>query len=619
MIMFSSLTNRIFFASAALAILCIGVAIYVVNERVTTAAETELRLDLEQTSAVVDGERESLSEKFTILAGFVDESWSNLKAAVATDDPPTVEPVAADYQRQAKADLLLVTDRTGRVLANLAPNAHPDGGFAALASVRQALAGRKGAMFWLRPDSVAEVVSVPITVGAEPPEIVGSFSLGFLLNDDLARNFKKVTGSEIAFAAGGRVVASTLPASARGALASLLGRAGASRISVGGDEYAALLRPLAPPGARAVTPRADGGDTTGTATPCVIILRSRTKRLRFLLPIRNALVATGIFAVLLATVLSYAIARTITRPLAVITAAMREMAATGDLTRKIALRSGRWEDEDARLLARTFNTLADSVTRFQREAADRERLSALGRISTVVAHEVRNPLMIIKASLQPLTRGTVSPQVREAAEDIGEEVARLNRLVNEVLDFARPLRFDFTPTDVNRVCEESAAAAGADRDGAPVETDLDPSLPPIMCDGERLRSALVNILVNARHAVAARTSQHVPVASGPARGNTATAEGLAQAGARVELHTSLTPGGRLAIVVRDSGIGIAPADLPRVFEPYFTTKRTGTGLGLAIARNIVQGLGGTIGITSRPGAGTEIRIELPVGDRGPTS
>ena len=101
---------------------------------------------------------------------------------------------------------------------------------------------------------------------------------------------------------------------------------------------------------------------------------------------------------LLATLLSFAVARTITRPLAAITDVMREVAATGDLTRKIALRHGnRWDDEDARLLATTFNTLTDSIARFQREMSQKERLSSLGRLSTVIAHEVRNPLMIIKA------------------------------------------------------------------------------------------------------------------------------------------------------------------------------------------------------------------------------
>jgi signal transduction histidine kinase len=70
-------------------------------------------------------------------------------------------------------------------------------------------------------------------------------------------------------------------------------------------------------------------------------------------------------------------------------------------------------------------------------------------------------------------------------------------------------------------------------------------------------------------------------------------------------------GDRVSILIRDSGPGIAPEDLPRVFDPYFTTRRTGTGLGLAISRNIVEGLGGTIAVSSQVGRGTEVRIELP--------
>ena len=103
---------------------------------------------------------------------------------------------------------------------------------------------------------------------------------------------------------------------------------------------------------------------------------------------------------------------------------MREVAATGDLTRKIALRHGhRWDDEDARLLATTFNTLTDSIARFQREMSQKERLSSLGRLSTVIAHEVRNPLMIIKAALHALRQPDVSPAaLREAVADIDEEV-----------------------------------------------------------------------------------------------------------------------------------------------------------------------------------------------------
>ena len=111
-----------------------------------------------------------------------------------------------------------------------------------------------------------------------------------------------------------------------------------------------------------------------------------------------------------------------------------------------------------------------------------------------------------------------------------------------------------------------------------------------MTDGERLRLALVNVLANARQAAATK---------GSGRGHP------------VELSTSSLDAHRVAIVVRDHGPGIRSEDLPRVFDLYFTTKRSGSGLGLAIARNIVEGLGGTIAATSRLNDGTEIRIELP--------
>ena len=622
MAVLSSLTNRVFLASAALAILCIGVAIYVVNVRVTGSAEAELQRALEQTGAVVDQQRATASDLFAVLARFVDQV-PVLKAAIYTDDPPTVQPIAADYQRQVGADFLLVTDRAGRVLANLARRGTPEPEFASLPTVGQALAGRESETFWVRPDAIVQVVSVPIT---GPPDILGSFSLGFVLDDDLAIRVKKQTGSEIAFASGGRVVASTLPPSERSALVPLVGRTGVSRIWVGSDEYLALSRPLAAPrrtslfGGAGRTPTVPDSQMQADSLPVALILRSRTERLRFLSPIQTTLEATGLVAVLLAIAVSYAIARTIARPLAAITATMREMTATGDLTRKIDWQGGRWEDEDAALLARTFNTLTESVTRFQREATERERLSALGRLSTVVAHEVRNPLMIIRASLRPLLRGSpAQAEMREAAQDINEEVTRLNRVVNEVLDFARPLRFEFAPTDVSRLCEESAAAASADHTGPPVHVDLDPSVGIVTTDAERLRSALVNILVNARHAVAARSSNQAadPVSaaagiSGQPSAHVVPCVVQERSDHDVVLRTSSLPGGRFAIVVRDRGVGIEPAALARMFEPYFTTKRAGTGLGLAISRNIVQGLGGTITVASEPGQGTEIRLELPV-------
>ena len=325
--------------------------------------------------------------------------------------------------------------------------------------------------------------------------------------------------------------------------------------------------------------------------PVALILRSRTEQLAGLQAIHAGLVVTAIVAVILATLLSFAVARTITRPLAAITDVMREVARTGDLTRKIALfQSHRWDDEDARLLATTFNTLTDSIARFQREMSQKERLSSLGGLSTVIAHEIRNPLMIIKASLHALRQADVDAvTLREAVADIDDEVMRLNRIVNEVLDFARPIRFELAPTDLNALCSESAAAAEASGPGARIHLALERSLAPVTTDAERLRIALVNMLVNARHAVAGRELALAASTGTVHPVHTRRKPFLAGGAAGDAAHRSARrPASRSSSRIAASGID--PAICEHVFDPYFTTKRGGTGLGLPIAKNIVEGL-----------------------------
>ena len=240
--------------------------------------------------------------------------------------------------------------------------------------------------------------------------------------------------------------------------------------------------------------------------PAALVLQSRTERLGFLRTVYAALALAAAAAVVLAVGLSYAVARTITRPLGAITATMREVAATGDLTRKIPLRApSAWQDEDARLLATTFNTLTDSVARFQREAAQKERLLSLGRLSTVIAHEVRNPLMIIKAALRTLRPEAPAHDIRESVKDIDEEVDRLNRIVHDVLDFAKPPSMLREQADLVRLCQDAASAATV---GGGPAIDLEVPETPLVAstDPERLRTALINVLSNARQAVDAYDS-----------------------------------------------------------------------------------------------------------------
>lgn len=574
----SSLRSRIFLGSALLAVLCIGVAIFLVNGRVTDEIERTLEREIVTTAAQVDQLRAERAQTFTLMARFIAD-LPKLKAAIETDDPPTVQDTAGGYQQQLDASLVLVTNRRGAVLyvAGGSPRA------AAIAAqqpaIRDALAGRTSISLLPQPQGILQIVTVPVSLERPRHEVLGTLSAGFMLDDALAAQLKSITGSDIAFGMAGQILAGTVARTHYDALARRLGTSGPSHVVLGNEEYVALPRPLA--AANVVQPDAAG--------PTVLMLRSRTEQLRSLQAIHAGLVATGIGAVLLAVVVSFAVARTIARPLAAITDVMREVATTGDLTRKIALaHRNRWDDDDARLLATTFNTLTDSIGRIQREMAHKERLTALGRLSTVIAHEIRNPLMIIKASLHGLRRADVDgARLREAVQDIDEEVARLNRIVNEVLDFARPISFERSLVDLNALCRAAAAAAQASGPGAAIELALDPAVPSVQTDGERLRIALVNMLVNARHALNG-ASDPPPV-----------------------MFASERAGDRVMLTIADRGTGIDAAALPQVFDPYFTTKRGGTGLGLPIAKNIIEGLGGTISVSSSAGSGTRVRIELP--------
>ncbi len=565
---FASLRSRVFAATAVVAVLPVAAALLFVTRRVAQQAEAELTRGLVEAARLVEQYHRTRIETATERASLVAD-LPKLKAAVATGDPPTVEQVASDYRQSVRSDVFVVTDRDGRTLAALGAAAFP-----------VAPGGRPGA-FRVERGRLLETVAVPILLGEQAPEVLGHLTLAFALDDAFAVRLSALTGSQVVIAQEGRVFASTLPRALDAAFADR----GPERDSIGlaGEDHAAARTALGPePGA-----------------PYVLVLRSRAEALQPLRTLRNALGVAALGAVAVSVLLSWAVARTVTRPLAALTDAMKEIAATGDLARRIG--PGRaWDDEDARLVARSFGTLTDSIARFQREASLRERLSALGRLSTVIAHEVRNPLMIIKGSLRTLRReGALPGEVRETAADIDSQVARLDRVVGDVLDFARPLRVEAVPVDPSALARDAAAAALEGAVGVTARFNLDPRAASVVTDAERLRAALVNLVANARDSLESRSR------SGQ------------EAAAAVEVGTERLDSGRIRFWVEDQGGGIAPADLPHVFEPYFTTKRTGTGLGLAIARKTVEALGGTIKLESRPGSGARVEIELPA--TAPTS
>src|SRR5262245_57555636 len=215
-----SITNRIFLASTLLAMLSIGAAVYFVSARMTTQTEIELQGDLNEAATLVDDQRRTQFDNFARTARLIAD-LPKLKAVAELGDRPTLAPIAEDYLQQAGADLFMVTDRHGAQLALVGESAahpvQPGAADVALASTE-----KNTLAFWIHPTGLLEVVSVPITIGLDRPDVLGTLSVGYLLDDRRAAQFKSLTGAEIAFAMDGIVRASTFGAGSSEALTPLL-------------------------------------------------------------------------------------------------------------------------------------------------------------------------------------------------------------------------------------------------------------------------------------------------------------------------------------------------------------------------------------------------------------
>jgi uncharacterized membrane-anchored protein YhcB (DUF1043 family) len=264
----SSLTNRIFFATALLAVLSIGTAVYMVNRAVTRQAEDELQRGIDEAAGLVEEYRTLLFQTFERDARLIAD-LPKLKAAVDTHDPATLNPIVSDYQKQlVDADLFAIADDRGEILSKISTTDVPDDALASAKNLRGAPAGSRSA-FWPEAHGILLIKSVPIRVDTPgSSDILGTLILGANLDDKQAERFKTLTNSEVAFGAQGVIRAATLPRSTWAALATMLEKGRVStRIVLDGEDYLAYASPLA------------AGEQ---GQPMAIVLRSRTERLQFL-------------------------------------------------------------------------------------------------------------------------------------------------------------------------------------------------------------------------------------------------------------------------------------------------------------------------------------------------
>jgi two-component system sensor histidine kinase HydH len=219
------------------------------------------------------------------------------------------------------------------------------------------------------------------------------------------------------------------------------------------------------------------------------------------------------------------------------------------------------------------------IRALQQQVQRSERLASLGKLAAGVAHEIRNPLSSIKGLAQLFKkRSEEGSEERRFAEVMIQEVDRLNGVISNLLDFARPKEPKVSIISPRQVAQRAFDLLSRDLEAKGIHWELKGDVSPRPIDPHQMTQALINLLLNAMEAT-------------PSGGSI-----------RVELRE--LPDGAWVIVVADSGEGIPEENIPRLFDPFFTTKEGGTGLGLAIVHKIVENHGGTIGVESEAGRGS---------------
>jgi signal transduction histidine kinase len=244
----------------------------------------------------------------------------------------------------------------------------------------------------------------------------------------------------------------------------------------------------------------------------------------------------------------------------------------------------------------------------QRELTRKEQLAAVGELAAVIAHEVRNPLAIISNAVAGLRRRETAPQDRETLLAIlKEESSRLNRLVGDLLRYARPVNVQRQLVSVREIIERTITSTGL-RDSMPVDIHEDGEIHAIWGDPGLLRQVFDNLIENAVQAMGgAMVDSSVGTFPRPRALSI-----LLRSGHRETLEG-------VHIDVQDTGEGMDPHVRVRAKDPFFTTRPSGTGLGLAIVDRIVEAHDGEISINSRTGAGTTVSVFLPIGAPLPPS
>jgi len=303
------------------------------------------------------------------------------------------------------------------------------------------------------------------------------------------------------------------------------------------------------------------------------------------------LLVAGAGAVAICGVLLVVLTYTVQRPMVELQQKISQLG-SGDLSANVSFSHRNDEIGD---LGRNFNQMVSQlresrleIERLHRTQMSRaEHLATLGELATGLAHEIRNPLAGIAGVIEIIGRDLPSTSpARSVVKDVRQEIARINHIVTDLLQTARPHPPKVRKSDLNTTVEHAVMLGRQQALAKSVEIALhkDPTLPEVEHDSDQIHQVLLNLLLNSLQAIE-------------------------QNG---KITVNLESEGKTAVVhVIDNGRGIAPDHLPNIFRPFYTTKGDGTGLGLSLARRIVEDHQGRIDVSSTLGKGTTFSVVLP--------
>jgi len=297
-------------------------------------------------------------------------------------------------------------------------------------------------------------------------------------------------------------------------------------------------------------------------------------------------------AVLICAILLITLAVVVRRPIVELQDKIQQVA-DGDLNVEVGFSE---RNDDIGDLGRNFNDMVRQLRESRQEIehlhrtqmSRAEHMATLGELAAGLAHEIRNPLAGIAGVMQIVGRDLppTSPAC-DVVKDVQEEVVRINRIVSDLLETARPRPPEFQLADLNATVEHAVAFARQQVLSKPIDIELRkaPELALVEHDPRQLHQVLLNLLLNATQAL--------------------------DGAGRISVMISQVDESTVSVSINDTGLGISPENLAHIFRPFFTTKGHGTGLGLPLARRIVEDHGGKLEVTSDLGHGSTFTLVLP--------